>query len=108
MHVPAFSGATAIAAGGYHTVVRKPDGSLWAWGRNDYGQLGNGNTTSRSTPVQVSGLSGVTKIAGGLYHTVALRTDGTVWGWGRSDSGQLGDGVDVPHLEPVKVVGLRP
>ena len=66
----------------------KKDGTLWTWGRNEYGQLGDGTNTSRSTPVQV--LDQVIAVSLGYYHTVALRADGTVWTWGYNYSGQLG------------------
>ena len=57
----------------------KSDGTVWAWGDNYQGQLGDGTTTNRNTPVQVSGLTGVTAIAAGVGHTVAIKGDGTVW-----------------------------
>jgi len=82
------------------------DGIPWAWGYNMFGQLGNGTTTSRITPAQVSGLTGVTAIAGGSWHTIALKNDGTVWAWGRNDEGQLGDGTTTSRTTPVQVSGL--
>lgn len=84
---------TAVEAGAYHTVALRKDGTVWTWGYNDYGQLGNGSTAQSSIPVQVSALSGMkmTAVAAGVYHTVALRDDGTVWVWGSNDYGQLGD-----------------
>ena len=66
----------AIAAGYNHTVALKGDGTVWAWGRNESGQLGDGDTIMRVMPVQVSGLGGVTAIAAGKDHTVALKSDG--------------------------------
>ena len=60
---------TQVAAGLAHTVALKSDGTVWAWGSNYYGQLGDGTTTDRLTPVQVSGLTGVTAIATGVAHT---------------------------------------
>src|SRR5215208_1144181 len=82
-------------------------GELWAWGRNDYGQLGDGTTTQRNTPVQVSGLSDVKAIAGGFYHSLALKNDGTVWAWGSNKYSQLGDGTTTTNSStPVQVSGL--
>jgi alpha-tubulin suppressor-like RCC1 family protein len=82
-----------VAAGDYHSVALKSDGTVWAWGYNVYGQLGDGTTTQRTTPVQVSGLSGVIAIAGGgQYWTLALKSDGTVWAWGYNGNGQFGNG----------------
>src|SRR3989304_2454459 len=95
-----------IAAGGHHTVSLKSDGTVWAWGYNGYGQLGDGTYTDSSTPVQVYGMSGVTAIAAGDYHTVSLRSDGTVWAWGYNGYGQLGDGTYTDSSTPVQVYGM--
>ncbi|WP_336243019.1 RCC1-like domain-containing protein [Corallococcus exercitus] len=95
-----------IAAGSYHSLVVRPDGTVRASGENSYGQLGNGSTTSTSTPVQVSGLSGVVAVAAGYGHSLALRTDGTVWAWGNNYEGQLGDGTMLRRTTPVQVSGL--
>ncbi|MBI4222494.1 MAG: hypothetical protein HY607_07405, partial [Planctomycetes bacterium] len=81
-----------IAAGGYHTVSLKSDGTVWAWGYNGYGELGDGTYTDSSTPVQVSGVSSYGHCAAGYYHTVSLKSDGTVWAWGYNGYGQLGNG----------------
>jgi alpha-tubulin suppressor-like RCC1 family protein len=101
---------TAIAAGYDHTVVLKNDGTVWAWGNNATGQLGNGNIQSSSTPVQVNGLLGVTAVAAGFGHTMALKSDGTVWTWGNNYKGQLGNGltngVAIDSATPVAVSGL--
>ena len=98
--------ATAAAAGDLHSLAVKPDGTVWAWGYNYYGQVGDGTTTNRSTPVQVAGLSGVSAVAGGFDHSIALKTDGTVWAWGLNSSGQLGDGTTTNRTTPVQVTGL--
>ena len=71
-----------ISGGASHSLSLKSDGTVWAWGKNDYGQLGDGTTTQRSTPVQVSSLSGVIAVADGDYHSLAVKSDGTVWAWG--------------------------
>ena len=98
--------STSISAGYAHTVALKQDGTVWAWGGNDYGQLGDGTQTDSLTPVQVSGLSSVTAIAAGAYHTVALKQDGTVWAWGDNTYGELGDGTQTNSSTPVQVSGL--
>jgi len=90
VQVTGLSNMTAISAGHHHTVALRDDGTVWAWGGNQFGQLGDGTTTDRHTPVQVTGLSNVTAISAGVNHTVALREDGTVWTWG---SGLLGNGI---------------
>ena len=89
-----------------HSVYLRNDGTVWAWGRNSNGQLGDGTTIDRLTPVQVSGLSSMAAIAAGYDHTVALRNDGTVWAWGNNSNGQLGDGTTTDRLTPVQVSGL--
>ena len=95
-----------IAAGGHHTVSLKSDGTVWAWGYNGYGGLGDGTTTQRTTPVQVYGMSGVTAIAARGYHTVSLKSDGTVWAWGYKGDGELGDGTYTNSSTPVQVSSL--
>ena len=101
------SGVAAIGVGWYHACAVTTGGALWCWGYNDYGQLGDGTSTSRLTPVAVSGLgSGVAAIAAGGYHTCALTTGGAVWCWGYNDDGELGDGTTTQRLTPVAVSGL--
>lgn len=100
------------AAGFNHTLLLKSDGTVWAWGNNTFGQLGNGTTTSSNVPVQVIGLNGVTAIATSInndlhgVHSVAVKSDGTVWEWGSNMSGQLGNGTNTSSSVPVQVVGL--
>jgi len=79
---------------------------VWCWGHNQYGQLGDGTTTHRLTPVQVQNLSDVVQVTEGFYHTCALKEDGTVWCWGRNSEGQLGDGTTTNRLTPVQVNNL--
>ena len=108
VQVSGLSGVIAIASGGYHSMALKSDGTVWAWGYNSngYGQLGDGSTTDRTTPVQVSLIGGVVAIAGGGYHSMALKSDGTVWAWGANYYGQLGDGSTTNRTTPVQVSGL--
>jgi alpha-tubulin suppressor-like RCC1 family protein len=84
----------------------KADGTVWSWGGNSQGQLGDGTQTERSAPVQVSGLADVVAIAGGSFHSLALKRDGTVWAWGNNGTGQLGDNTTTRRLTPVPVSGL--
>ena len=100
------TGVTAIAAGSSHSMALKSDGSVWAWGYNQYGQLGNNSTTDSHVPVPVSGLAGVTAIACGPYHSLALKSDGSVWAWGYNLSGLLGNNSTTESHVPVPVSGL--
>jgi len=84
----------------------KSDGTVWAWGDNEYGQIGNGALTDQTTPVQVSGLSGIVKIATGRFFSLAVKSDGTVWTWGQNIYGQLGNGSTTDSSVPVQVGGL--
>lgn len=107
------TGVVAVAAGEEHSVALKGDGTVWAWGNNLVGQLGNGNMeTDSPTPVRVVGeegtgyLTGVVAVAAGSAHSVALKNDGTVWTWGKNEYGQLGDeNMGVDSDIPVQVKG---
>ena len=96
-----------VAAGVGHTCARKTDGTLWCWGLNFQGQLGDGTTGDKSSPVQVGALGTlVAEIAAGNLHTCARKTDGTLWCWGNNDHGQLGDGTSKSKSSPVQVGAL--
>ena len=99
------SSATAVACGEYHTAVLLADGTVLTFGSNGVGRLGVGDTTNRSTPVQVFGISSsATAVAGGGNHTIVLLADGTLRTFGLNANGQLGLGDTTSRLTPVQVV----
>jgi len=103
VQVSGLSNIIAIASGGRHTVALRDDGTVWAWGNNQDGQLGDGTTINRHAPVQVNGLSNITAVAAGQSHTIALRNDNTAWAWGNNHLGQLGIGTICSCVHPAPV-----
>jgi alpha-tubulin suppressor-like RCC1 family protein len=104
---------TAIAGGESNPYALRADGTLWTWGDNHYGQLGNGTVqadddhTRQTRPTQVPGLTGVTGVANGYLDTYALCSDGTVWGWGFNRGGKLGEAtLETTVPSPIEVLGL--
>ncbi|OPX45251.1 thermophilic serine proteinase precursor [Ruminiclostridium hungatei] len=95
-----------VDGGSYFTLALRNDGTVWACGINDKGQLGNNSSTGAKLPVNVVGLYGITSIAACNSHGIALRNDGTVWTWGYNVNGQLGDATTETRLSPVQVKGL--
>ncbi len=97
-----------IAAGSQMSYALQADGTVWAWGGNASGKLGNGGTTNSSYPVKVlssgSELNLVTRIAAGDLHGLALREDGSVWAWGENSCGRLGDGTTTDRSQAVQVL----
>ncbi|KRE33958.1 RCC1 domain-containing protein [Paenibacillus sp. Soil522] len=104
--VKGLDSVTAISAGAVHNLAIKNDGTVWAWGNNYYGELGDGTTTDRYTPVQVNGLDSVIAVAADVSHSLALKSDGTVWVWGKNDHGQLGDGTTTIRTAPVQLSSI--
>ncbi|MBI2094179.1 MAG: chitobiase/beta-hexosaminidase C-terminal domain-containing protein [Candidatus Omnitrophica bacterium] len=104
--VSGLNGVKQVAGGGAHSLAVKQDGTVWAWGSNRYGQLGDNSTTDRREPVPVAGLNNVSLVAAGTTHSLAIKTDGTVWTWGHNRSGQLGNGTMTDSAIPVLIVGF--
>ena len=93
----------SVAVGGSHTVAVRTDGTLWAWGNNNSGQMGDGTNTDRTSPVQIGSETTWQSVAAGDYHTLAVRTDGTLWAWGNNYHGQVGDGTTTTRTSPVQI-----
>jgi hypothetical protein len=112
LQVAGLSNVIDVSAGFHHCLALKSDGTVWAWGLNYEGELGNGANVPSSVPVQVLGLTGVVKVTGGYTHSLAIKSDGTLWAWGSNYWGQLGNGtftnsnvpILVPAMSPVKSV----
>jgi alpha-tubulin suppressor-like RCC1 family protein len=106
------AGIRNVAAGRGFSLAVGTDGTVWAWGSNSAGQLGDGTTTNRSTPARVRGPNGagvlgsVSTASAGSDHALALLTDGTVRAWGTNTHGQLGDGTTANRSVPVPVQGV--
>ena len=95
-----------IAAGVSHSLALKEDGTVWACGRNERGQLGDGTNVNQTNPVQVLNLTNVKNLAAGSYHNFAIKEDGTVWSWGYNQYGELGDGTTTLRSTPVQISNL--
>jgi alpha-tubulin suppressor-like RCC1 family protein len=93
-----------VSAGQYYTMAIKSDGTLWGWGANNYGQLGDGTTVNRNAPVQIGNDTHWKKVYAKFIHTMAIKEDGTLWGWGYNRFGALGNGTNsdkhIPTQEP--------
>lgn len=107
VQVTGLTDITNVVAGAYFDVALKRDGTIWTWGDNSYGQLGDGTTNGTRIPVQVVGLSNVVAIAAGQVFAVALLSDGTVWQWGLGYGEWLPDGSVPVHKTPIQVPGIN-
>ena len=101
--------AVQISAGGFHALAISQDGTAWAWGYNDYGQLGDNTEISRPTPTQVGNPTDssqpfqVAQISAGVIHSLAIDKSGAAWAWGRNTNGQLGDNTTSTQPTPRRV-----
>lgn len=105
--MPALAATPRVDAGGSHTLALKSDGSVWAWGLNTSGQLGDATLTNRTGPVAVSGFgagSNVVDVFASGDTSFAIESDGSLWGWGSNDKGQLGDGTIINTNTPKEII----
>ena len=93
-----------VSCGAFYTSATKSDGTLWSWGRNDYGQIGDNTIVNKSSPVQTVGGGTSRKQVSCGYNSIAIKSDGSLWSWGRNDYGQLGDNSLTPKSSPVQTV----
>ena len=103
--LPGLPAIRDIDARGMHLALAT-DGSLWTWGANEYGQLGDGTTVDRDVPARVAGIPTVVAADAGSFHALALAADGSVWAWGFNGFGELGDGTSLDRSTPVRVRDL--
>jgi alpha-tubulin suppressor-like RCC1 family protein len=100
--------AAEVSTGDGAACARKTDGTLWCWGSNTFGVVGDGTTTDRLSPVQVTALgANVTGVSVGDIFACGVMSDGSVWCWGANDHGQLGDGTTTNHSLPMQVPTLH-
>ena len=106
VHLPSGMTVTFVASGSEHSLALTSTGRVLAWGDNDFGQLGDGTTTERDTPVRItmpSSVKKVTKLIGGGVFSLALTSTGRLLSWGSNVFGELGDGTFTDHRQPVRV-----
>jgi alpha-tubulin suppressor-like RCC1 family protein len=105
VQVGALTTWSSVSCGGYtgFAAAIKTDGTLWTWGWNNNGQLGQGNTTDRSSPVQIGALNTWSSVSSKGYRAHAIKTDGTMWSWGSGSAGKLGLGDTADRFSPVQI-----
>ena len=98
---------TQVASGSGISLAIDADNALWAWGSNGFGGLGQNNTVSKSSPVQVGTLTDWAQVStAGLGSGIALKTDGTLWTWGSNSNGELGDNTTIDKSSPIQIGSL--
>jgi len=98
---------SVVSNSGNHVSCTKSDGTLWTWGKNGYGQLGDNTINNRSSPIQVVGFAtNWSSVSCGYAHTAAIKTDGTLWTWGRNTNGRLGDNTGTSKSSPIQTIAF--
>lgn len=104
--VGGFTDWCQASIGSYRVAAIRTNGTLWAWGRNIFGGIGDGTVANRSSPVSVvGGFTDWCQISAGAFHTAAIRTNGTLWSWGSNYGGEGGAGDVIDRSSPVSVIG---
>ena len=115
MQIGALTNWAQVSAGYNTSLAVKTDGTLWAWGRNNSGQLGDNTLITKSSPVQIGALTNWAQVSGGgtpsVGYSLAVKTDGTLWAWGANNRfgqpyGTLGDGTIIDKSSPVQIGAL--
>lgn len=101
-----FENIKQVSAGVTHVVALTTDGTVWSWGSNESGKIGDAELPSSAKPLKIEGLTNVVYVVAGWKHSVALKDDGTVWAWGHNEHGQLGDSTTINSNIPVQVRNL--
>jgi len=94
----------SVSAGFAHTIAMRTDGSLWAWGWNNWGQVGNDTNIDRYVPTRIRADINWALVSAGNGHSMAICSNGTLWAWGNNYDGQLGDGTQVNRSTPVQIL----
>lgn len=103
-----FGNVAAVEAGGYHSLALKNNGSVYAWGANSYGQLGNGTNSDTNSPVNLDLLVDIIAVSGAGLHSFAIKSDSTLLAWGTNLNGELGLGTNISSNVPLLVSTLSP
>ena len=104
---PVIHSVSAVTTGSTHTLAVATDGTLWAWGDNTNGQLGDGTKSASSVPKQIGTATDWSAVAAGSYHSIALKTDGALYAWGSNGWGQLGAGDGVSEYLVPTLIGTN-
>lgn len=93
----------SVSNGGFFSLAKKSDGTLWSWGANDKGQLGDGTNTNKNKPIQIGTANYWKSIVAGISFSFAIKNDGTLWAWGANTNGQLGNGTNTDSKLPIQI-----